>query len=63
VCGRRAVVPNSLAEKDLPANLAKFFNELGSLPKPQKDSRPKHFLQQRVLQIEATDVYSANSSF
>jgi hypothetical protein len=62
--GRRAVVPDSLAVKDLPAKLTKFYNELGFLPKPKKDNRPKHFLQKKqVLQIKVTDVYSSNSSF
>ena len=30
-----------LAVKDLPANLAKFYNELDFLPKPKKGNKPK----------------------
>jgi hypothetical protein len=43
--GRRAVVPDSLAVKDLPANLTKFYNELGFLPKPKRDNMSKRLLQ------------------
>ena len=32
---------DSLAVKDLPANLAKFYNELDFLPKPKKGNKPK----------------------
>jgi hypothetical protein len=43
----RAVAPDSLAVKDLPANLTKFYNELGFLPKPKRDDKPECLLQQK----------------
>ena len=42
--GLRDVVPDTLAVKDLPANLTKFYNELGFLPKPKRDNKPKRLL-------------------
>ncbi len=41
----RVVVQDTLAVKDLPANLTKFYNELGFLPKPKRDNKPKRLLQ------------------
>ena len=41
----RDVVQDTLAVKDLPANLTKFYNELGFLPKPKRDNKPKRLLQ------------------
>ena len=36
---------DTLTVKDLPANLTKFYNELGFLPKPKRDNQLKRLLQ------------------
>jgi hypothetical protein len=36
---------DSLTVKDLPSNLTEFYNELGFLPKPKRDNKPKRLLQ------------------